>query len=621
MQVLGYTIYTKILKFLSKIYPTNEFWRSEEEINNNIFFKNQEILNPNPQCPFSMPQILSEKTEMLENRNKKRKDPLEKFKSAWKKQKEGLSIEEWLSDALKVWRENLSAISVQEKEIINIFESRAKGTRRYQTQAYWRIHDYCEYLDLFKKGVYFVTLTVGKEIRNKTLYERWKAVAEELSRFTKELRKTLGAEYTAVVEAHKDGTPHIHMVIYLNDFLHDEKEHYSKKLNKKWVCAGTMYTFIQRNWTIGFSNIQLNVREGTANYLSKYIAKSADCDIKQLTKKDDWTETEKKMLLTIMLPIMTGTRGFRMSQSKLVNGQTFNNWYEENKTISPEERRQILKKLAPTEENIQRLLKAKKEKDTSVINSQNPKKDSETSEEEKLLDEALSFVDTEEWKSYSDSERSDYLIKLCTKLTFPCEKRVRLTAYSTLDKKKNGDIFAQDAFSETEKAEIFEHSCKLKCEGCIITHWLNKMRTGQDDWFDKGLLKNDYPKTDNLYPEDSAGKTRTFQDCAMLQNPKVWTFSDTTDERRKDVFGRAKNILDVAFTPWGYGQQGGNERELTPLHKEMVKTIAHLSSDKNFKSVYREQYEWNKKFVDECLALGIDMDFEHFSPHRVNLMD
>lgn len=110
------------------------------------------------------------------------------------------------------------------------------------------------------KRNWFVTLTLGSKMRSiENAQTQLIGFQKEVTKFLKRVRKTSKAKlrYCCVFEAHKDETPHAHLIIH--------------------EIEGTVTVRdIRENWIIGFEQTRL-IKGDTADtcwYVAKYIAKS-----------------------------------------------------------------------------------------------------------------------------------------------------------------------------------------------------------------------------------------------------------------------------------------------------------------------------------------------------------
>jgi hypothetical protein len=85
---------------------------------------------------------------------------------------------------------------------------------------------------------------------------------------------------------------------------------------------GSLRDFFTEKWKCGFSQIDKNRRKDTSNYLSKYISKAEDKDIRELLGKSRLSESDKKEVLTMILPMIAEVRAFRVSKLEFPTVQT-----------------------------------------------------------------------------------------------------------------------------------------------------------------------------------------------------------------------------------------------------------------------------------------------------------
>lgn len=399
----------------------------DEELGTKVVFNS--IFKPiHEKCPFQVPKDFATIYIPSPRKGQKNKPSREKYPELWKASLLSDINTETLKYTLKRWHSQLCGVINKEGDKYTYIAPNAKGTKRYQTKQYWRIHDFCKQADAFYKGVYFVTLTTARDEENFSTFNNWKRFAEERKRFVKALKRRFACVTVDVMEAHLDGNPHAHMIIYMKNFLGDEKERYSRQQKAKYVCSGKLKEFINKHWTLGFNQIQLNKREGTANYLSKYIAKSASNDLFKLLKKETWSKSDRKMVLTILMPIVTGTRGFHFSE-KVADKQA-----EELENECPASEKQ-----------------------------------------ERVMDD-FNILPIEEFKALSDSERSSYLIKLSTKLHMTCKSHVRFVRNSSLEGAEWDLEHINETLSQEKLEKLYSNSHFVGCNGCIISRYIEQLQ-------------------------------------------------------------------------------------------------------------------------------------------------
>lgn len=101
----------------------------------------------------------------------------------------------------------------------------------------------------------------GESLSSLTAPDQYRYLANELgkevTKYLKRLRKNGPLRYFAVFEAHKDGFPHVHLLIHEQQYMHRKRD-------------------LQDQWRIGFSHFKLTDREpAAAVYVAKYLAKDA----------------------------------------------------------------------------------------------------------------------------------------------------------------------------------------------------------------------------------------------------------------------------------------------------------------------------------------------------------
>ena len=96
----------------------------------------------------------------------------------------------------------------------------------------------------------------GEWTPDEVFAQRWGEFGKEVTKYLKRLRAT-GAHmsYLQVVEAHKSGLPHVHMLIHER--------------------SGVTYRRLTDNWLLGFSHAKLVEGPEAALYVTKYLMKSA----------------------------------------------------------------------------------------------------------------------------------------------------------------------------------------------------------------------------------------------------------------------------------------------------------------------------------------------------------
>lgn len=93
---------------------------------------------------------------------------------------------------------------------------------------------------------------------NERFNERWREIGVEATKWLKRTRERSGAlRYLMVVEAHKSGLPHIHLLVHDVD------------------GASVLYRHLVDHWPHGFAHAKLVEDARSASYVCKYLSKSA----------------------------------------------------------------------------------------------------------------------------------------------------------------------------------------------------------------------------------------------------------------------------------------------------------------------------------------------------------
>lgn len=106
-----------------------------------------------------------------------------------------------------------------------------------------------------RQGCDFDALSVEEQFR-----KRHAVVSAEITRWLKRVRKNSGAplRYFLVVEAHKSGAPHYHVIVHESD-----------------PARPVRHAVLKKAWTWGFSRFNLLHDKRAAAYATKYLAKSS----------------------------------------------------------------------------------------------------------------------------------------------------------------------------------------------------------------------------------------------------------------------------------------------------------------------------------------------------------
>jgi len=178
-----------------------------------------------------------------------------------------------------------------------------EGLNRYQSNR--NINKYSNELSILENShipVSMLTLTYDHDKRS--LIEAWKNISKDLHAFRKKLFYTLGYHipYLWVIEAQKNGYPHIHMLffgvnyIYYNGTFEDYQKRKKGELTDK---------SIQSMWNLGFTSVNTTKKgdeiKNPVSYVMKYVRKT-------------WSEWNDEAILTKSLLWTFNKRSFNVSR-------------------------------------------------------------------------------------------------------------------------------------------------------------------------------------------------------------------------------------------------------------------------------------------------------------------
>lgn len=404
-------------------------------------------------CPMGVPKSLAPNNVAKEKKEIIRKAPQEKFPELHEELTKGEVSVRALKKALKQWIKKLFNICVKDGNIYHFFECNAKGTPRYNKRNYWQIHDFCAYLDQLGWRCYFITATCKYEKGKDSIIEKTQEFKKQLNNTLKQLRKKFPCAYVSVSEAFESGYPHAHIILYVKDFLEDDKRKYLPSKKYSVLVGGRLKETFDRNFTIGFTEIVRNTKEKSADYLCKYIDKSGMISLKELANKKKWTKTDRKTALTILVPIMSGTRQFSKSVSV------------------PNEKGEFVKYERIAEE-----------------------KEIAKNNDEYILKQAISLSDKDLLKWAGSAS---YLITLCNNLPDCLKKEVWMITNETLEKVSGATVKTIDKCSDEIKEKTMKSGHCLTCSGCIMSHFLRFLLTGDDEWYGNSKYHKEIEHSNN----------------------------------------------------------------------------------------------------------------------------
>lgn len=410
----------EILNAIHTITGNNQTLR---KVDGQVVFHNPHDEPIQKNCPFSVPVQYVE--DYSEPKERKRTDPAKTYEELYICAGAGKIPNEVLKYSAKKWVEKSPVICTIIDGEKRFFEGRAKSSARYNLYNYWRIHDHAKKLHKLGYKPYFLTVTNDPKPYKHNYIEAWKGFHTNVGILLKNLCRKFHALYECVYEAQKSGNPHAHIVLWFSDFFEDDKIVKTRK--KTFISAGTLKDYLRKYEVgTGFMELRRGEDKDPINYLLKYISKATTRDFYAMAKdKNRLGDSERKDLLSAMLPILSGTRQFSMTQGVL----------DEEKTES-------------------------KVTESSQSETQTPQ----------------AFKDPGEARAY--------LKKLCTNFPFSCQSLVRLFTFKQLSQGVTISPKDLQKLSPERKEKIYAEGKCLGCKGCILTHFFNEMKTGNDPIFE-----------------------------------------------------------------------------------------------------------------------------------------
>ena len=204
-------------------------------------------------------------------------------------------ILEYLVEDYRDWMEENSYLvfDVQKRRGINrrvavLAAKRGNSVYRYRTRKRFDsveelfpdkniVDPHCNVGFIAQTNILFVTLEFAKE--DLSVKEAWERAPKEFDRFEKSLRKVYPLAFIRGFEAHKDGYPHIHVLIVFQDKSWRMKRHLATRGKNRgtltWRLAdyGVKISEFEQRWRNGFVDVWgvTNPKRGGLNYILKYI--------------------------------------------------------------------------------------------------------------------------------------------------------------------------------------------------------------------------------------------------------------------------------------------------------------------------------------------------------------
>ena len=200
----------------------------------------------------------------------------------------------------------------QRNGVTTSFWGMAKGTPSYNEFMRRRIIDTSSILSELSTQCLIATPTVEALADGKSRIKQWQDFAERLSKLEKGLKKRFNIKMSVALESTKKLNPHAHIQIFLPFKFTDFKWRYSRSGKHKYICGGVLREAINELWGKEIVDLQECRPESAKWYLSKYSSKNMSLDCLKMAEKEEWSPDDIKEVATILLPMLSGVRQFRL---------------------------------------------------------------------------------------------------------------------------------------------------------------------------------------------------------------------------------------------------------------------------------------------------------------------
>ena len=395
-----------------------------------------------------------------------RKDPEQKYPEIAKQAHSGSIKDNTLKETVARWADSVPMICTNKENGYKIFEAYAKSTKRYNIKNQWRIVDHAKTCEEAGLKPYFLTITCDPKNYWHNYIVAWKYFKKQCNRILKNTSRKFNAEYQIVYEAQKTGNPHAHAVLWLPSWVSDDVVIKFKK--KEYISKGSLKDYLRKyEQFTGFMELRRGDKQNAVYYLCKYITKSATSDIKKIAKDTNRLSIEdRKMLLTVFMPVLTKVRQFQVSQ---------------------------LKNIKKTEILKQDVADATQSATASQCSAP---KQAQTFEEVK---ESCIGLTVEQARA----KLAPYLNMLSINLPKCARSSAHLISYGSLSKGFNVSTDKLNDLSEEKRKKIYKSSKAIGCEGCILSDIIEN-ESGLENFGYKNTLSFEEGEIEqiSMYKED-----------------------------------------------------------------------------------------------------------------------
>lgn len=415
-------------------------------------------------CPFNMPVSFQDRDDTVLSRERKPYE--ERFPQLFAEAEQGYISDKTLkATALTQLKRIPYIFSKNENDEMNVFEGRNLWSKRYNNLQRARIYEATKLFQERYKYVAFVTLTYQYNKHGKNCIKACESFQKHSDKIIQAVRKRNPGGHICVNESTAKGYPHAHILFFSNIPF---QENWDKLPCNKKLKYGDFIDFLKERVDSPVFDVKKPYNDKLVGYLTKYISKNSSADLAEIAQKEEkLSKTDRKELLTIILFQMSQKRRLRMSSGK-----------------------EIAEILAKKKEEFIEGKKHEYSQKDEVYTIGSTIKKEEVKKEFDLIKTFPTYKQIEE--ILGDSNRREaFLIDLCTKSALPCLSHMWISSAEEISPFFN-DPNREKEFTHEEVEDFAKKNCrKIGCHGCLISHWLNLLRTGSDEWF---MIKNPTPK-------------------------------------------------------------------------------------------------------------------------------
>ena len=179
--------------------------------------------------------------------------------------------------ALNYLKDNVFFIKYGEDDCVKCFPGSKKGNSVYASRQTEVIKNAVSQFNFDNKSCLWVTCT--QEINYSSLNsveKSYRKIKNQIPKFIRKLKKIGLVKYLYVIEAHKKGGAHVHLLIELNRLLpyhKDEKNSKVLRLSDKKIRNAIKFA-----WGKGHVDVQVVSSNGVAGYIVKELTKNSSIE-------------------------------------------------------------------------------------------------------------------------------------------------------------------------------------------------------------------------------------------------------------------------------------------------------------------------------------------------------